>query len=275
MCTFWTDCWLWLGNCQQPGFKKSDKESKVNTVGRPKNLSFSIIAGIIGLMVAIQFQTVSEPEVRDTRDTWQLREDLMKEKEIQSKLLLEIRSNEEKIAKYETERQQSKEEVLRETLDELKYETGLTDVTGPGIVLSIGPAFNLVVEGGKPPSISPDLLKRLLNELNMYGALHVSVDGERVINTTVIRDINRETKINGHSLNRFPIDIKVIVEDARTAEKLYNRMKVSTVAEDFFIDNLEVKVSRPESKLVVPAYQDSIRIRYMESAKSDKGGGNG
>ncbi|HAQ08636.1 MAG TPA: NgoFVII family restriction endonuclease [Bacillus bacterium] len=250
-------------------------ESKVNTVGRPKNLSFSLIAAIIGLMVAIQFQTVREPEVRDTRDTWQLREDLLKEKEIQSKLLLEIRSNEEKIAKYETERQQSKEEVLRGTLEELKNEAGLTDVTGPGITLSIAPAFNLIVEGGNPPSISPYMLKRLLNELNMYGAQHVSVDGERVINTTVIRDINRETKINGHSLNRFPVEIKIIVENAQIAEKLYNRMKVSTVADDFFIDNLEVKVNRPKNDIVIPAYADSIRIRYMESVKTDKGGGNG
>jgi len=247
----------------------------VKALGGPRNLSFSVIAAIIGLMVAIQFQTVKEPEVRDTRDTWQLREDLMKEKELQSKLLLEIRSNEEKIAKYETERQQSKEEVLRETLSELKEEAGLTKVTGPGITLSIEPAFSLIVEGDNPPSVSPDMLKRLLNELNLYGAKHVSVDGERVINTTVIRDINRVTKINGHSLNRFPIEVKVITENGDAAEKLYNRMKVSAVAEDFFIDNLEVKVNRPFGDLVVPAYQDTIRIRYMESAKTEKEGGNG
>lgn len=244
-------------------------------MGRPKNLSFSLIAAIIGLMIAIQFQTVREPEVRDTRDTWQLREDLMKEKELQSKLLLEIRSNEEKIAKYETERQLSKEEILRETLDELKIEAGLTKVTGPGITLSIAPAFNLIGDGDNVPSVSPDMLKRLLNELNMYGAQDISVDGERVINTTVVRDINRVTKINGHSLNRFPLEIKVIAANAQAAEKLYNRMKVSTVAEDFFIDNLEVTVNRPENKLVIPAYQDTIRIRYLESVKKEKGGGNG
>ena len=244
-------------------------------MGRPRNLSFSIIAAIVGLMIAIQFQTVREPEVRDTRDTWQLREDLMKEKEIQSRLLLEIRSNEEKIAKYETERQQSKEEVLKETLSELKAEAGLTDIMGPGITLSIAPAFNLISDGTQVPSVSPELLRRLLNELNMYGAEHVSIDGERVINTTVIRDINGETKINGHTLNRFPIDVNVIAEDENSAEKLYNRMKVSAVAEDFFIDNLEVKVNKPEQKVLVPAYQDSIRIKDMESAKKDKGGGNG
>ena len=42
-------------------------------------------------MIAIQFRTVKEPIVRDTRDTWQLREDVMKENELQIKLIREVR----------------------------------------------------------------------------------------------------------------------------------------------------------------------------------------
>ncbi len=84
-------------------------------------------------MIAIQFQTVKKPIERDTRDIWQLREALLKEKELQSNLLTEIRSNEEKLAAYESKRKQSKEQALRDTLQELKTEAGLTDITGPGI----------------------------------------------------------------------------------------------------------------------------------------------
>ena len=73
--------------------------------------------------------------------------------------------------------------------------------------------------------VSPELLKRLLNELNMYEAKYVSIDGQRVINTTVIRDINNETKIDGHSITNLPIEVKVAVDNMQTAEKLYNRMK--------------------------------------------------
>ena len=62
-------------------------------------MNFTAIAIIIGLMLAVQFQTVQKPIVRDTRDTWQLREDYLKEKEIHSKLLKEIRSNEENFSK--------------------------------------------------------------------------------------------------------------------------------------------------------------------------------
>ena len=95
-----------------------------------KNISFIVISAVVGFMIAIQFQTVKKPVERDTRDIWQLREALLKEKELQSSLLTEIRSIEEKLLAYDSERKQSKEQALRDTLEELKVEAGLTEVTG-------------------------------------------------------------------------------------------------------------------------------------------------
>jgi uncharacterized protein YlxW (UPF0749 family) len=240
-------------------------------VDRRKVNSLVIIGVIVGFMLAIQFQTVSKPEVRDTRDTWQLREDLVKEKELQSRLIQEIRSNEDKLHEYESEREQGKETTLRNTLEELKEEAGLTELTGPGLTIYIEQLNEELILGTSGASLSADLLERLLNELNMYGAEHVSVAGQRVINTTVIRDINGETKINGRSLTKFPIEIIVLTEDFTVAEKLYNRMQVSKSAEEFFIDNLTVTLKKPELSITVPAFEDPIRIRGMEQVKSDKG----
>ena len=53
-------------------------------------ISMSVITLIIGVMLAIQYQTVKEPVVRDTRDTFELREDLVKEKERYLSLSREI-----------------------------------------------------------------------------------------------------------------------------------------------------------------------------------------
>jgi uncharacterized protein YlxW (UPF0749 family) len=238
-------------------------------VDRKKISSLVIIGVIVGFMLAIQFQTVSKPEVRDTRDTWQLREDLVKEKELQSRLIKEIRSNEEKLNEYETVREQGKETTLRNTLEELKQEAGLTELTGPGMTIYIEQLNEELIIGNTGATLSADLLKRLLNELNMYGAENVSIAGQRVINTTVIRDINGETKINGRSLTTFPIEILVLTEDFTVAEKLYNRMQVSKSAEEFFIENLTVTVKKPELSITIPAFEDSIRIRGMEQVKSE------
>lgn len=238
-----------------------------------KKLSFTIISAVIGFMIAIQFQTIKKPVERDTRDIWQLREALLLEKEIQSNLLTEMRSNEEKLAAYESKRKQSKEQTLRDTLDELKMEAGMTEVNAPGILLKIEPILE-EIQLGEPitKGISPELLKRLLNELNMYEAKYVAIDGQRIINTTVIRDINSETKIDGHSLTSLPIEVKVAVDNLVIAEKLYNRMKVSKAAEEFFIDNLKLTVSEPVPEITIPAYEQPIRVRYLESMKANEGG---
>lgn len=238
-----------------------------------KYVNFTAVAVVVGLMLAIQFQTVKDPVIRDTRDTWELQQDYLKEREMYSKLLQEIRSNEEKLAQYESERKQSKEQVLRETLTELKMQVGLTEVTGPGIILTIKPAYEELLLGGTDPTISPDSLKRLINEFNMNGALYISIDGQRLINTSVIRDINSETKIDGHSLKKLPIEIKVIAETMEIAEKLYNRMQASQAAEELYkFDSLRVNVSKPTDDITIPAYQDTIRVKNMEPVESDKGG---
>ncbi|QCJ45150.1 DUF881 domain-containing protein [Bacillus sp. S3] len=236
---------------------------------KPKiNISFTLIATVVGFMIAIQFQTVKKPAERDTRDVWQLREALLKEKELQSHLLSEIRSNEEKLSAYESKRKQSKEQVLKDTLDELKIEAGLTEVTGPGIILQIEPVIE-DVQLGSPVAkdISPELLKRLLNEINMYDAKYVAIDGQRIINTTVIRDINGDTKIDGHTIRGLPIEIKVGVSEMNAAEKLSNRMKVSKARDEFFTESLRLNISAPSPSIKIPAYDNSIRIKYMEPIK--------
>lgn len=233
-------------------------------MGSRKVLSFTFITLIVGLMLAIQFQTVQNPVVRDTRDTWELRDDLNKGKELQAKLISEIRSNEEKIAQYETEREQSKEETLRKTLDELKEEAGLTDITGTGVKIYIDKVNEDLVGHPIEAQQSPDSLRRLLNELNTYGAKHVSIGGQRIINTTVIREIANETKINGRSLKTLPIEILVVTEDYKTAEKLSNLLKASHIGDEFFIDNLSFSVTDAEQEITIPAYDDSITIRNIE-----------
>lgn len=235
-------------------------------------ISMSVITLIIGVMLAIQYQTVKEPVVRDTRDTFELREDLVKEKERYLSLSREIDSNEEKIEQYETERVQSKEYVLKETLNELKAEAGLTEIQTPGIIIQIDYANEQLLLGQMVNPVSAYLIQSLINELNQYGAKHIALNENRLINTSVIREINGETKVDGYSLDQIPITIKVGVEDIKTAEELYNRIQISKSSEEFFVENYRLSTSAHLSKVTIPAYKDSIRIRNMEIAETEKGG---
>lgn len=234
---------------------------------RNKNYAFTVIAVIIGFMLAIQFQSHKNPEIRDTRDTWELRGDLLQEQQKQSQLIKEIGAHEERLAKYETERSLGKEEVLRETLAELKREAGLTEIRAEGIILTIEPSEESLLLGERPKNVSPHLLRRLVNELNMYDAEHISINGQRVINTTVIRDVNGETKVDGFSLDDYPVEIKVTSPDPK---ELKNRIQVSESVDNFFVDDLTVEVSNPRA-VTIPAYGDAIRVKEMEPIEGNGG----
>lgn len=220
-------------------------------------------------MLAIQYQTIKEPVIRDTRDMWQLREDLKTEQQLQVELLSEIRKYNDIIQTYKTAENQNPEAALKETLNVLKKEAGLTKVTGQGIIITIDTLFTEELIGSPIPKISPGLLTRLINELNSYDAEEISIQGRRVINSSVIRDINGQTKLDNYSLHTFPIEIKVISEDAN---KLYNRMSASTTDEDFAIDNLRLAVSNPIEHVTIPAYDGTIRVKNMKPLELNEGG---
>lgn len=234
-----------------------------------KKIGFLIVSVIIGFMLAVQLRLVKEPEVRDTRDTWELKVDLSNEQKLQVQLMKEITSLEQQLARYESELQGSKEQALLHTLEALKEEAGLTEVTGQGILLTIVPLASGMIEREGVQQISPELLKRLINELNMFDAEQIAINDQRVINSTVVREINGITKIDGVSLNTFPIEIKVIAPDA---EKIRDRLKVSQSMEEFFIENLSLEISNTMPSITIPPYRNDITVTYMHSVIQGKGG---
>jgi len=240
-------------------------------MNKKSKIMFFLIAILAGLMIAIQFNTTrQENNLTDrTSDLWKLRQQYLSEKELETYLYQQIRQSEEKIAQYETERHDRNGQVLQETLNELEKETGLKEVSGPGIILSITPAYENITPGQSNVYISPDVLRKLINELNMYGAKAIAIADQRIISTTTIRNIQGETKVDGYPLRKFPLVIKIIASDNETVKKLYNQMQISTVSDDFFIDNLKMSISEPQEKMIIPAYSSALSIKHMHTVKEE------
>ncbi|OXB94424.1 DUF881 domain-containing protein [Parageobacillus galactosidasius] len=234
---------------------------------RKKTIYFTCITAIFGFMLAVQLQTTSHPKVRDTRDIWELRADLKKEQQLQRQLVLEIGDYEEKLRNYKQKQRSNQEAVLHETVSELEQEAGLTKTEGPGIVLTIEPFYSDHYVGPIAETVSPELLHRLINELNMYGAKEIAIAEERITNTTAIRDVNGATKIGDSKISSLPITVKVIADDA---EMLCNRLKVSTIRDDFVVENLQLTISEPLTSVVIPPSKEKWNVKYMETVKAEK-----
>ncbi|OEH91292.1 hypothetical protein BFG57_06030 [Bacillus solimangrovi] len=217
-------------------------------------------------MLAIQFQTNQETVVRDTRDMWELRADLKAEQELQSKISNEILNVDEVLQKYDQNQVWSQEAALKEQKESLKEKIGLTEKTGEGVILTIEPLFSESIYGQSYETPSPQLLTRLINELNMYQAEAIAIADQRIISTTPIRDVNGKTYVNVKPIPPLPLTIKVI---AKNAEKLHNHLEVSQAKDDFAIENLSLS-SVISSDIVLPAYDGTLRIQYMEPVKNEK-----
>lgn len=228
---------------------------------------FSLILFIIGLMTAIQYNTLNEPNSRDTRDVWEVRQELSREKQLHSELLSEIGQLSGTLSKYEDAADQSPEQALVETVGDLRKAAGLTETAGPGIEVSIEPSPEAVALGQNIEGIAPDLLIRFVNEINRFNGLYVSIDGNRIVNTTAIRDINGRTTVNTVPIQTPPFKIKIVANSMEDAETLYNHLLSSPLRDDFYIDDLIVEVSEPSTELAIEAYDKDIDYNLLEEAK--------
>ena len=227
-------------------------------------IRFTIILLIVGFMIAVQYNTVKDPETRDTRDVWEIRQELATETQLHSELLSEVRVLEETVGKYENMVNASPEVALNETIKQLKQEIGLDEFKGPGLSITIEPSIESMIVGEQIEEISPDLLIRLINEINRFKAEAVEVDGKRIIYSTAIRDVNGRTTVNNLAIKKAPFTIKIGTLSFEDAKKMYNQLEASPIGDDFYIDNLRLTIGQPENIITIPAFDQSINMQYLE-----------
>ncbi|MCA0969364.1 DUF881 domain-containing protein [Halobacillus litoralis] len=222
----------------------------------------SLICLFAGFMVAVQFQTTeAEPEIRDTRDEWEIREALQQEQQNQRELLEKIAGADKTLESYEVDSSQVQLNTLKQSIDVLEERIGLTEVSGGGVVLTISPIFFEGVSGGQTyPEVSPQLLSRLINDLNTYGATEIAVANERLTNLSPIRNVNGSTYVNNRPLPSLPFTIQVLTEQPA---KLKDYMEASQARDFFNMENLELEVEMEES-LTLPKYDAPLHLEILE-----------
>ena len=214
-------------------------------------------------MLFVQYNTVQNPTERDTKDIWEIRNELSEEQKRHSNLLTSIKEVNEKIVQYEDGSNQEPEQILEQTITELQQQSGNLPVTGPGFTISIKPSFDVIQFGYEVEAIPPMLLIRLINELNRNGAKQIEIGSERLTFWTAIRNINGNTTVNGRVLSKSNEEIRVISNSYDQAKKLYNYILASSLMDEFFIDNLMLEVSEVETDLTINSTVPLVERRYL------------
>lgn len=215
-------------------------------------------------MIAIQFQTNKDPQVEDTRNINELRVTLQKERERSQILASEISKYDQLLYQYETsvDKEDRVTEIMGKELERIKKLAGFQDVVGKGFTIQIKE-----LEEGKQvdhyfsPTIYDDDLRMIVNELNAYGAKAISINGQRIIVITAIRNVGETVLVNTIPI-RPPYEFKVIGDHSI----LIPALRLAGLDEYFMVVNHSIYYE-PKESVVVPGFNQVVRPHYLEPVK--------
>lgn len=233
-------------------------------------MKFTLVLLLIGFMIAVQYNSLENPEKRDTRDIWAIRQELAEEKKMHVELLSEVRELDRTISSYRSLEETCAGQALKETVDKLREKAGTTDIVGPGIVIEVRPSAESVAYGIPITSISSDLLTRFVNDVNRFKGIDMEIDGKRYNILSSIRVINGYTSVNGLNVSTPPFTIKIISQTVTDSEKLYNYLLASSIHDDFYLDNLVLDIHPPEEDIMIRGWPEQFENLYLnELSKGD------
>ena len=182
-------------------------------------LTLGIVCCVLTIAICVQVKTVDESDstVVHTLTGNDLRDQFLKWKEKYDKATVELEKSEQKLEETRMKSTQNDENALLKE-EEIKLDNvllGLTDVTGNGLIITLTDN-NTVKRSTIEPFDNIELylvhagdLVEVVNALRNAGAEAISINGQRVINSTSIYCAGNVVVINGEKISS-PIEIKAI-----------------------------------------------------------------
>lgn len=152
---------------------------------------------------------------------------------------------------------------LTEELNRYKAFSGMTKVSGTGILVTIdNPPKDLNVGLEKNIALDYKMLLDLINELNSAGAEAISINDQRMVNSTEVRLAGSQVNVN-----TIPISPPFVIKAIGSSETLDSAINIRFgVVQNLQESGYYVEVKQVES-LEIPAFNGSIKFRYATTVK--------
>ncbi len=208
-----------------------------------------LICVILTAVIFLQFKTISKIDVTALENMREadLRNEITNWKTKYEEIEQELENTNLKISEYEEKINSNRtaSELLTNEVSRLKGISGLRDVTGSGVVVTLSDSEYV--------SITAEDLIKLINELKLAGAEAISINDERVVHNSYIVNIgDKFIRMNGKQGLVSPYVVKAIGNptylESGLSKKNYG-----------YID-----VQKSEGKTVTLTREDNITIKKYE-----------
>lgn len=222
-----------------------------------------LASSVFGLLAALQIKSVQPAGGTSLDRVTGLAAEVGLLREEKAKQEAAVRLLEQQVAKLQGEKQVADENLAKTkaALDDARRKAGLTDVSGPGLVITINPK-TFTQNGVKKivKAITDEELLLVVNELNAAGAEAISINGQRIIAMSAIRLAGDFVNINRME-TAMPYEIKAVGDPVtlEAALRLYGGI-VERYGEFY-----EIKLEKPD-RVDVPGYKGEISFRHAEAA---------
>lgn len=219
-------------------------------------LTISIMALILVCVMFMQFKVVNETDIAqiETMREDELEEAVTEWKEKYEEAYEKLVDTNNKINEYNEKMQSSAEtkELINKELTEAKRIFGLTTVEGDGIIVTLTDTDGIGYD-------AEDILE-LVNELRAAGAEAISINDERIVNTSDIVNITSSIiKVNSKNISS-PYVIKAIgdstyLKSALTIKNGYYDLKQK--------NEYKIKIEE-KTNIKINKYSKSVNLKYIQ-----------
>ncbi len=224
------------------------------------HFSIAFVCMVLGFMLALQFRIAMDQK---SSLPYQRVEEL-------SARLIETEKErdalQEQVANLQKAQSASGGSEGERILKELRVRSGMTALTGPGVIVTIDDS-KIKSKAGENQNlyiIHDDDLLKVINELRAAGAEAISVNGQRLIATSEIRCAGPTLSVN-NVRSAPPYEIRAIGDSATLENALRMRGGVMETLQVWGIQ-LEVKASQA---VTIPAYKGAAQFSYAKEAEEE------
>ncbi len=224
--------------------------------------ALTIIFVLFGFMLATQFRARPPIASLQVQRAEELSVLLKVAEEQRDSLKEEMAVLRDRVAQMQAGEDQSK--LLQEELNKARIMAGLTEVTGPGVVIEMN-------DSQKPAQSGQDAnvflihdrdLQDVVNATFTAGAEALSINGQRFVSTTEVTCAGNVILINGV---RVAPPFKILaIGDPAVLESGLN-MRGGVVA-GLKLWGIDIKVKQ-EQDITIPAYQGGLNFRFAQVKK--------
>lgn len=224
-------------------------------------ISITVVALVLGLMLAFQFRTNRSieqgiPIGRAQEMNNELRQ-LEKDREKMQNEIADLNNKLSQVNNGQTQALQA----IQDELKKARLNAGVVAMKGPGIEVTLDnpPQSKKNGEGAGLFIVRDEDLLRVVNELRGAGAEAISINGQRVIATSEIRLAGSFININ---LNRIVPPYRIMA--IGKSDNLRSALEISGGLAEYLRDlGIQIKIQAHDS-LIVPAFTGKLDFHYAK-----------